>query len=355
MDEESIIILIVLIAVALLITFRKKVHRVFDACGTAQWSNLGMLAKKNMVNAGRGVILGYALDTGRQNAVIWLPEAVHTSVFAPTGAGKGVSLIIPYLVTNTERSAVVVDFKGENAWLTAAAREAMGHKIVILDPWSVVTGGGANKFDRPSDRFYSVDWIEPESALAFDECRSAAAAMVVREKDEGKNKHWNDYCEKRLAAALAVVAIYGSKEKGTRNLQTMADMVNDPAKWANAVELMTKSTRWGGMLAREGQGLGAAQGEEAATHRSVMARHTTFLNSEVVAKNTRDSTFNPAMLKRGRMTIYLVMPPRFMREYSGLLRLWVDSLMKAVIREGLDERNKVDFIIDEAAQLMGVG
>ncbi len=51
--------------------------------------------------------------------LVRLSTAVHTAVFAPTGVGKGVSCVVPFLLTNPE-SAVVVDFKGENARLTAA-------------------------------------------------------------------------------------------------------------------------------------------------------------------------------------------------------------------------------------------
>lgn len=57
--------------------------------------------------------------------LVRLANAVHTAVFAPTGVGKGVSCVIPFLLTNRD-SCVVVDFKGENARLTADARRKMG-------------------------------------------------------------------------------------------------------------------------------------------------------------------------------------------------------------------------------------
>ena len=36
----------------------------------------------------------------RQSELIRLPNAVHTAVFAPTGVGKGVSCVIPFLLTS---------------------------------------------------------------------------------------------------------------------------------------------------------------------------------------------------------------------------------------------------------------
>ena len=103
--------------------------------------------------AGRGLILGRPLDTLRRSAIAEarallnpsvssadasnrflraifprmkqdgnyarLSNAVHTAVFAPTGAGKGVSCVIPFLLDCPD-SCVVVDFKGELARATAA-------------------------------------------------------------------------------------------------------------------------------------------------------------------------------------------------------------------------------------------
>jgi type IV secretion system protein VirD4 len=73
-----------------------------------------------------------------KNGLVRLPQGIHTAVFAPTGAGKSASLVIPFLLT-CEDSCVVMDFKGELAKATADARERMGHEIVILDPWKMVT------------------------------------------------------------------------------------------------------------------------------------------------------------------------------------------------------------------------
>ena len=71
--------------------------------------------------------------------LVRLTRAIHSAVFAPSGIGKGVSCIVPFLLTCRD-SCVVVDLKGENALLTAEHRaKQFGHKIVILDPYGVVT------------------------------------------------------------------------------------------------------------------------------------------------------------------------------------------------------------------------
>lgn len=68
-----------------------------------------------------------------------LNDSVHTCVIAPTGAGKGTGLVVPYLLECPD-SMVVVDIKGENYQLTAAHRaRQFCQKIIVLDPFNVVT------------------------------------------------------------------------------------------------------------------------------------------------------------------------------------------------------------------------
>jgi type IV secretion system protein VirD4 len=86
-----------------------------------------------------------------------------------------------------EESCVVIDFKGENARLTAAHRRAMGHRVVLLDPFQVVT--------NTPDTFNPLDLIDPASPTALDDCRDIAEALVIRIGEE-KDPHWNDSSER---------------------------------------------------------------------------------------------------------------------------------------------------------------
>ena len=169
-DKQALVWAILIVGVIAVLA-RKKIRRVFTAFGTAGWAGYAELVRAGMAGAGTGLILGRIQREGaplacalkalwnkyldakaacreffdnlnlrkrKKGCLVRLPQAVHTMVVAPTGVGKGVSCIIPFLLT-CEESCVVVDFKGENALLTAERRRRMGHKIVILDPFKVVT------------------------------------------------------------------------------------------------------------------------------------------------------------------------------------------------------------------------
>jgi type IV secretion system protein VirD4 len=171
--EHQNMVWAILIVFVLAALCRKRVRRILSSGGTAAWASSEELERAGMIGARTGLILGrvaaysgiplrgaikalinlrlHAKDAcheffasfnrrrRKQGRLVRLSQAVHSLIVSPTGGGKGVSCILPFLLT-CEESCVVVDFKGENALLTAEHRRRnMGHKIVILDPFKVVT------------------------------------------------------------------------------------------------------------------------------------------------------------------------------------------------------------------------
>lgn len=280
---------------------------------------------------------------GRQlnHPLVRLPQVIHTAVFSPSGGGKGTSLVIPFLQTCLE-SCVVIDFKGENALLTAKLREReFGHRVVLLDPYRVVT-------DHP-DTLNPLDTIDRKNPLALDRSNDLAKALVVREEGE-RDPHWNDSAEAWISAMIALVVDQG--EAGvTRSLQTVRDIMTRPQELAMAVQALGESTAWNGILARLGGQLSQFVDKERSSTLTTVSRHLRFLDTLAVAESTRSSSFDPAALRTGKMTVYLILPPEHMRAQAALLRMWVGTLLRSIIEGGLQEENKVHLVLDEAASL----
>lgn len=59
-----------------------------------------------------------------------------------------------------------------------------------------------------------------------------------------------------------------------------------------------------------------------------------FRDTVAIAESTKASSFDPAELVKGRMTVYLILPPEHMRAQSALPRMWIGSLLRAVVRGG---------------------
>lgn len=353
--------------------FRGRGRREWTTLGSARWENHRNLRRAGMLDADSGLILGRLLVASRggktaailglfhwrlsardacrellatlrddRGPLVRLPNAIHTTVFSPSGGGKGVSLVIPFLRTCPE-SCVVLDFKGENAKLTAEHRRtAFGHQIVMVDPYKVAT--------QAPDSFDPLCFIDRDDPQAIDDCLDLAKSIVVRRTDE-KEPHWNDSAEIWLAAIIAVVVMYGNAPEGTRSLQTVRDILSNPQKLELAIKLLLESTLCGGMLARMGGQLTHFIEKEKSSTMTTVSRHLRFLDTLAVAQSTKTSSFDPALLRSGKMTVYLILPPERMAAQAPLLRLWIVSMLRAVVRGGLQERNKVHLLLDEAASL----
>jgi type IV secretion system protein VirD4 len=206
------------------------------------------------------------------------------------------------------------------------------------------------KLKRRADYFNSLDFIYKDDPLALDDCNSLANALVPRTGEEkGDGMHFLDVAEMHISAMAAATVQYG--EQNTRSLQKVRELLAHPQQLEMAIKLMRESDAWGGMLATMGAQLTHFVDKEKGSTLTTCARFLRFLGTPAVAESTSRSTFDPADLRRGKMTVYLVLPPEHLRAQSPLLRMWIGSLLRAVVRGGLQEKNKVHFVLDEAASL----
>lgn len=367
--------LLLTLGVVLLLAGAGKRVRTLTAFGTARWAGIDDLDRAGMLSGKPGLIIGRVaiprprflaslralfdrrvpsavacerfvysmrkLQPARpETALVTLNKATHISVFSPTGGGKGVSCVIPFLL-NCPESMLVIDFKGENYQITARhRREKFGHRTVVLDPFNVVT--------KTPDTFNPLDTIDPGSPFLIDECRALANAIVVRTGDE-KDPYWNDSAELWITAMLVAVALYGKDDN--RSLQTVRTLLTDPRKREMVIQVMCQDDKLEGMVARLGNQLTNYKDKELGSVLSTANRFLNFLDTIAVAASTKASSFDLSELRNGKLTVYLVLPPKQIEPQAGLLRLWVGSALRAVVDGGLQEKNRVHYVLDEAASL----
>jgi type IV secretion system protein VirD4 len=360
----------VVIALIFLAHMKRRRSARLTILGSARFANEDDLRYRGMVDGDRGLILGRIApmrrtlaeriqrlfnrglsakeacrqfwDKGRRSPIARLPNAIHTVVFAPSGAGKGVSFVVPFLMSEPG-SCVVVDFKGELASLTAEyRRKHFGQRVVLLDPFKVRT-------QRSPDTFNALDFIDKDSPYAIDHCNDLAKALIIRNPDE-KEPHWSDSAEAFVAAITAMVVQFGERGE-SRSLQTVREFLSSPARLDLALKVMGESECWGGMLARLGGQLSYFVEKERSSVLTTVGRNLRFLDSLAVMESTKSSSFDPAELRSGKMAVYLILPPDHMRAQSALLRVWIGSMLRAVVAGGLQETNKVHFVLDEMASI----
>ncbi len=294
----------------------------------------------------RAPTLGFRSSSASQSVRAPLTYAGdgHLMTVAPTGAGKGVGVIIPALLTYPG-SVIVTDIKGENYQVTARYRREMGQQVVVLDPFGMVTtkekGDKLNPFD-----LFKVPGSDTESDAEM------IAAQLAVGHEFSSDHYWEDTGRGLVAGLVADVATSCSPER--RNLCTLREMLyNDDLDYTLAVALDTRKQTMSPLARDEFVAYLAAPSDK--TRPCIRTTATTFvkcLGSSAVARCLERSTFNLCdLLNNKPMTIYLVLPPEKLLSHRGLLRLWVVTLMTVVMRRTRLPKQRTLFLLDEASQL----
>jgi type IV secretion system protein VirD4 len=293
-------------------------------------------------NACRLVFAAFLGTRWRDKRPVRLARYTHLATFAPTGRGKGVSVLIPNLLSDRQ-SCVVTDPKGELFQLTAEhRRQRLGHRVLRLDPFAIGSAG-------PAATLNPMDLIDPRAVDFIDQCRDLANALVVRQGTEHE-PHWNDSAELVLTAFIAFVAAY-EPNPAERNLQLVKDLVSSRHAFGQAVAKMQTIEGFGGVIKRAGHQLSWFQDKELGSVLTTVQRHTAFLDGPAVAACTRVSSFDPRELRSGRVTLYLILPPERLVTLAPLMRTWISTLLRALSRGQASEQHPVLFYLDEAGHL----
>ncbi|KAA9005574.1 type IV secretory system conjugative DNA transfer family protein [Histidinibacterium aquaticum] len=147
----------------------------------------------------------------------------HLMTIAPTGAGKGVSCVIPAALRH-EGDLVVMDPKGENYAVTAARRKALGQQIYLIDPFGV-TEDWEGRTEPDASGLNLFDLLPYLS----DDTETAAQSMAgMLAPGEGSGRDFWDISAQNILAGL--IAAYHELGQGLdrmlEDLRTRPDQVN---------------------------------------------------------------------------------------------------------------------------------
>jgi type IV secretion system protein VirD4 len=127
--------------------------------GSAHWAAPEDVKRSGLLGNTDGVCVGAWESTARrwllplwcfpQKKTLYLRHngEGHVLCFAPTGAGKTTSLVVPTLVS-WSGSVVVYDLKGENYKLTAGYRAECGHVVFRFAPLDPINSNRFNPLEH---------------------------------------------------------------------------------------------------------------------------------------------------------------------------------------------------------------
>lgn len=311
---------------------RRKAH------GSARWATRFEQWWHGVVR-GEGVVLG----RGAFGRLLRFSTDGMVMVFATMGAGKGIGVVIPTLLTY-RGSMVVTDPKGENYDITRRQRAKFG-KVWMLNPTDLVH----------SERFNPLDMIRVGQPQEADDAEALARLMVVPDAHES---HWDDkatslvkglilhvlHNEPAPSRTLATIRrlTSGMRETFLSNLSDMAAHSPSPA----AREII------GGVLTSAVSPDGDFSQEFRSILSNVQKATEPWSSTSPAGKLSSSSTFQLSDLVEGTGTLYLCVDEDLLDVYSRWLRVMVGCTLKTLTRaKSRRPKRKVVLMLDEIAVL----
>lgn len=310
--------------------------------GSAAWGSGAELVRPD------GLIVGRSASAPKKNQkppLLRYASDGHLLTVAPSRSGKGVSSVVPNLL-EYPGSVVVNDIKGENYSVTHARRRELGHQVVCVDPFGAV--GGMDSFN-PLD-LLSDDPQDPES---LDEAYRLADMLILKsgETDDDTAAHFSNEAKTLLRGLVLHVA--STAPAGKRHLPYVRHLLTLPAdKWERLLSEMAENDSYAGVVQRTAAAISQKADRERSGVISTAQQHTAFLDSPRMLQALGASSFDIRDLKRGRLSLYLVLPPSRLKTYGRLQRLLISSALDSLTETpGKPAYGRVLFVLDEFPQL----
>lgn len=272
-------------------------------------------------------VMGKAAGTDTDN---------HCLTIASSGSGKGVSSIIPNLLL-WPGSLLVVDPKGENAYITARYRaDRLGQKVVVLDPMRVsdVRGNLLGSFNP-------LDLIDVNADNAPTLARLIAETLITDEKED----HWLNSGRGYFSALILHVCETEPPEH--RNLARVRKLLS-LGRDQDLISRMAGSDL--PAVYNSAMQIAATPEDECGSILSSAQQNTNWLDDPPMIRALSSSSFALDQLKQSTagLSLYLCLPGDEMRIYAKWFRLMVRLALRAMLKGGQPATgHKTLFLLDE--------
>jgi len=307
--------------------------------GSAEWAGADELRARDVFGTS-GFRLGEFFN-GEVFETISYGGDRHMMTVAPTRKHKGTAQIIPELLTH-EGSTMVIDPKGENAMITAAARIEMGQEVHVVDPWHIAAIEGIT-----SARFNPLDWLQVGDVDITENAMLLADAIIIMSDGE---KFWDEEAKALLVGVILYVAT-SDHEAGHRHLPRVRDLLLlDGEDLTKLFQMMMASPLH--IVASAGARCLQKDDKLLSNVMATVQSHTHFLDSARIRESMSASDFQFEDLKSTAMSIYLVLPADRLNAFSRWLRLMVQQAITVNARNIEEKPDRpVLFVLDELPAL----
>ncbi|WP_454859342.1 type IV secretory system conjugative DNA transfer family protein [Rhizobium binxianense] len=311
---------------------RRKAH------GSARWASRWEQWWHRAVR-GEGVMLG----RGAFGRFLRFSSDGMVMVFAAMGAGKGLGVVIPSLLTY-RGSMVVTDPKGENYDITRRRRAKFG-KVWMLNPTDLAHSERLNPLD-------TIRFGQPQEA---DDAEALARLLVI---PDARESHWDDKATS-LVKGL-VLHVLHSEPAPSRTLSTVRRL--SAGQRETFIAMLTHIAGHspspaareiiGGLLTSAVGPDGDFSDEFRSILSNVQKATEPWSATSPAGKLSSSSTFRLTDLVEGTGTLYLCVDEDLLDVYARWLRVMVGCTLKTLTRAKANRpKRKVVLLLDEVAVL----
>jgi len=341
--DEFNIVLAIFGALAVICTIGGLVlsfPKALNSHGSAKWADhprmkrLGYLKKHKDI---LGAVFAKTTDPRKTGLYFTNAEQPHCLVSAPTRAGKGVSVVIPTLLT-FDGSIIALDVKGELFDLTSRARRNKGDRVYKFSP---LAEDGRTHCYNPLDEI-----LASPAERRFTEARRLAANLIVA-KNKGAESFIDGSRDLFAAGIMAVI------ERETPSIGAIYDLFSQPVEKTELFSKLAEETN-----SREAKSI---FNNMAANDLKIITSYTSILDDgglklwadALIRAATSKSDFDITTLRKDPASIFLVVNPNDLGTLAPLMRLMFQQIV-STLQANLptkDEVFEVLFLLDEFKSL----
>jgi type IV secretion system protein VirD4 len=296
--------------------------------GSARFAKSSEVAKAGL-HSNTGIILGK--DKGR---FLVADGTEHVLLAAPTRSGKGVSFIIPNLLTWSD-SCLVLDIKFENFEVTSNYRKACGQKVFQFSPGQ-----------RNTHRWNVFDLVDKDDPARIDTIQTIAH-FICPTSPEASDPMWTTEGRNLLTSIILYLFDIGKKVSfgNVRRFildSTVEDL--DDILTSDFEERLDPETRSGfsNFIQMGDKQRGGVKSE--------LTSSLSIFGNPLVDYATSESDFDIRDLKKEKITIYLGATPTSLLKYSQFFNLFFQFFISENTKVLPDEKTepyKVLLLLDE--------
>ncbi len=292
-----------------------------DLYGKARFANMEDIESQNFT-APKGILIGKYKDQ-----LLRFPGYEFVILAAPTRSGKGVSFVIPNLLTFPD-SVVVLDIKGENYNLTSEfRRKHLGNQVFYFNP-----------FSEHTHRWNPLSYISKDPNFRANDL--LALATIIYPPDP-KNPFWSD-SSRNLFLGLGLMVL-----ETPMLPQTIGEILRQASGKGRPVQEYLASVI--GMRAESDVPLSAAcvdslnrfLNNSEDTLKNILSSFTAPLalwTNPVVDKATCADDFDLREVRKQKMSVYIHIAANDLEQSGFILNLFFSQLINENVKE-LPEHN----------------